>query len=250
MASLSLGSLRTNKFKLECAQEQSAGTEQIERLPEVFFHWSLGSAIFSLLSWKQGEKRKPPLPPPSKAAGWFGTAGAAGQALAKSSEPSAALLHLALLSFSLGLHPYCGRDGKEVLAICLGKEFRPLMVQRVCTIRKGRGEGLFVRIHHSDEMLQGQEVGGHLTQAKFSKWNKPLIGSLDSTLNAILHLIPFTDTAVVSKLRGFHSSQVPKHYHHEAMTQHSACLQQPRAERQSGKRGRSFRFPASHFVTF
>ena len=28
-------------------------------------------------------------------------------------------------------------------------------VQRVCTIRKGGGEGLFVRIHHSDEMLIG-----------------------------------------------------------------------------------------------
>lgn len=68
-------------------------------------------------------------------------------------ERSAALLYLALLSFFLGLHPYCGRDGKEVLAICLGKEFRPLTVYRVCTITKGGGEGLFVRIHHSDEML-------------------------------------------------------------------------------------------------
>lgn len=56
---------------------------------------------------------------------------------------------------------------------------------------------------------------------KFNKWNKSLIGGLDSTLKAILHLIPFKGTAVVSKFHGFHSLQIPKHTNGEALVQPS-----------------------------
>lgn len=99
------------------------GLSRLRGSQRYFFTGLWASAIFALLSWKQGEKRTLHFPTPSaKAAEWFGTVGVAGQALAKSSEHSEALLHLALLSFSLNY----------ILQTSNGIE--------VCTIRKGRGE--------------------------------------------------------------------------------------------------------------
>lgn len=66
--------------------------------------------MFSLVSWRGREKEAStspaPPPPPPNAAGWFGAVAGAGQALAEPSGRSEALLHLAQLSFFLGLLPH------------------------------------------------------------------------------------------------------------------------------------------------
>lgn len=85
------------------------GTEWLERLQRYFSLVSEVGYVFSgfLEGERKGSLHFPSSPPPPPdAAGRFGAVAGAGQALAEPSGRSEALLHLAQLSFFLGLLPH------------------------------------------------------------------------------------------------------------------------------------------------